>query len=87
MEKKGHPRPKTDAHYPRGGGAPPVVKLTHSCPCCPFDLYRAWEGGPIRETGASLGLSFLRGRGVDMGGDWEGREPDQAQSGFLAFFP
>lgn len=87
MEKKGHPRPKTDTHYPRGGGAPPVVKLTPSCPCCHFDLDRAWEGGPIRETGASLGLSFFRGRGVDMGGDLEGRGPDQAQSGFLAFFP
>ena len=87
MEKKGHPRPKRDKHYPRGGGAPQVVNLTHSCPCCPFDLDRVWEGGPIRETGAFLDLSFLRGRGVDMRGDWAGRGPDQAQSGFLAFFP
>lgn len=86
MEKKGYPRPKTDKHYPRGGGAPPVVKLTPSCPCCHFDLDRAWEGGPIRETGASLGL-FPQGEGSGYGRRLGGEGARPGPKWIFGFFP
>lgn len=74
MEKKGHPWPKTEEHYCRPDRAPPLLKLTPCCLCCPFDLDRAWEGvlpGCLRGLGEGSGHGRrLEGEGASPGPGW-----------------